>query len=441
MYTSTLFRGRMRAVEASCDTWFVLSAKHGLLDPHEIIEPYDVALKDLSPAAQRAWSAAVLDSLHLRLSDLRGRAFEIHAGSAYRDNGLVSGLENAGATVEIPTEGLTIGQQLAFYGKGTRWPAVEDPTGVLGRPTTGYGRIGEFLHASGEESVTLSFTSVEEALGRALPASARKYPPWWANTDQSPQGRGWLGYGWRVGRVQLESGVVRFDRMDGRAGFDEGATPRLVVSGGLSGDVGPALLAETRLEQVRSVVAFTYDWPTATETFDRGWEATVIATGVRHHFRHGLGERVVFGSSRPHSVTFLDGQPVVEATAEDAYAQSHKLVSLIKGSDRHDIRELADLPSGYDVFEVIRQTEAIDAPYVRSSLVVRLAEDDLVGWARHALLRTALRQAGASATSDAPRAEPRRQPDPPTALEWHPVDASAVVAAMLAYGARLAERS
>jgi hypothetical protein len=42
----------MRPVEASCGTWLVLSAKHGLLDPDEIIEPYDVALRDLSPAAQ-----------------------------------------------------------------------------------------------------------------------------------------------------------------------------------------------------------------------------------------------------------------------------------------------------------------------------------------------------------------------------------------------------
>jgi uncharacterized HhH-GPD family protein len=431
----------MRAVQSSCDTWFVLSAKHGLLDPDEVIEPYDVALKDLSPAAQRAWSADVLVTLRDRLGDLCGRVFEIHAGSAYRDNGLVSGLKSAGATVEIPTEGLTIGQQLAFYARDARRPAVDDPTGALGRPTTGYGRIGEFLHACGEESVTLSFTSVEEALGRALPASARKYPPWWANTDRSPQGRGWLGYGWRVGRVQLESGVVWFDRRDGRASRVEGATSPPVGSVGLTGDAVPGLLGEVQLEQVRSVAAFTYTWPTVTEAFDRGWEATVIAAGVRHLFRHGLGGRVVFGSSRPHSVTFLDGQPAVEATAEDAYAQSHKLVSLIKGSDRHDIRELTDLPFGYDGFEIIRQTDAIDAPYVRSSLVVRLAEDDLVGWARHALLRTTLRQTGTSATSDAPRAERRGQPDPPIALERHPVDASAVVAPMLAYGARLAELS
>jgi hypothetical protein len=384
MYISTLFHGRMRAVEASCDTWFVLSAKHGLLDPYKIIEPYDVALKDLSPAAQRAWSAEVLDSLHLRLGDLRGRAFEIHAGSAYRDNGLVSGLESTGATVENPTEGLTIGQQLAFYGTGTRWP-TGDPRGALDRRTTSYGRIGEFLHQCGEESATLAFTDVEKVLGRPLPVSARKYPPWWANTGRSPQGRGWLAYGWRVGRVQLESAVVRFDRRDGPARRAEAATPRPTGSRP-TGHARLPFLAELRLELARSVGPFTYNWPDATETFDRGWEATVVVTGARHLLRHGLGHRVVFGSARPHSVTFLDGQPVVEATAEDAYARSHKLVSLIKGSDRRDIRELLDLPSGYDGFEVIRQTEAIDAPYVRSSLVVRLAEDDLIGWARHALL-------------------------------------------------------
>ena len=103
MYTSTMFRGHVQAVESSCDTWFVLSAKHRLLDPSEVIEPYDVALKDLPSDARRAWSRKVLDALFGRFGDLSGKVFEIHAGSAYRENGLVSGLKAAGAAVENPT--------------------------------------------------------------------------------------------------------------------------------------------------------------------------------------------------------------------------------------------------------------------------------------------------------------------------------------------------
>src|SRR5437879_2590214 len=40
LYTSTLFVGRRRWVEASCERWFILSAKHGVVPPDELIEPY-----------------------------------------------------------------------------------------------------------------------------------------------------------------------------------------------------------------------------------------------------------------------------------------------------------------------------------------------------------------------------------------------------------------
>lgn len=41
LYTSALFRGRRRYVELTCDRWFILSARHGLVEPEEILEPYD----------------------------------------------------------------------------------------------------------------------------------------------------------------------------------------------------------------------------------------------------------------------------------------------------------------------------------------------------------------------------------------------------------------
>lgn len=42
LYTSPLFVGRRRWVEATCDRWFIPSAKHGLVDPAAILEPHDV---------------------------------------------------------------------------------------------------------------------------------------------------------------------------------------------------------------------------------------------------------------------------------------------------------------------------------------------------------------------------------------------------------------
>jgi hypothetical protein len=115
LYTSPLFLGRRRAVEGSCDRWFVLSALHGLLRPDEVVEPYDLAMADVPRPKRREWSIRVLESLRRELGPLGGSTFEIHAGADYADFGLVDGLRAAGSHVEQPTKGMTFGVQLAWY--------------------------------------------------------------------------------------------------------------------------------------------------------------------------------------------------------------------------------------------------------------------------------------------------------------------------------------
>jgi hypothetical protein len=115
LYTSTLFKGRVRYVERSCDRWFVLSALHGLVEPTTVLKPYDVTLTRASRQQRRQWSQLVLRQLHDTLGDLSTYAFEIHAGAAYRDYGLSAGLSATGATVTVPAAGLVQGRQLAFY--------------------------------------------------------------------------------------------------------------------------------------------------------------------------------------------------------------------------------------------------------------------------------------------------------------------------------------
>lgn len=154
LYTSTLFVGRRRYVERNCDRWFVLSALHGLLDPDQVIEAYDVSLADADEAFRARWSAAVLAQLERHLGRLDGTTFEVHAGSAYRDHGLVSGLRAAGATVEEPAAGLNFGQQLAFY-------AVDSPRHPAA--VGGYGAIGAVLGDRGSP-VTVSFGALEVGL-------------------------------------------------------------------------------------------------------------------------------------------------------------------------------------------------------------------------------------------------------------------------------------
>lgn len=117
LYTSTLFRGRRSYVEHSCDEWWILSAEHGLVDPEEILAPYDTTLKDMSRAFRRRWSATVLEAIDARIAPHPGDIFEIHAGADYRDFGLVAGLRARRYTVVNPTEGMPIGRQLQFYSR------------------------------------------------------------------------------------------------------------------------------------------------------------------------------------------------------------------------------------------------------------------------------------------------------------------------------------
>lgn len=63
MYRSNLFRLSLRYAIATCDRWYILSAKHGLLEPHTVIEPYELSLAQLAPAERIAWGKRVGEQL------------------------------------------------------------------------------------------------------------------------------------------------------------------------------------------------------------------------------------------------------------------------------------------------------------------------------------------------------------------------------------------
>lgn len=65
LYTGSLFRAARRLAVASHLPWAILSAKHGLVEPDCVLEPYDQRL----PSAQRerdAWAQRVWSSLRSR---------------------------------------------------------------------------------------------------------------------------------------------------------------------------------------------------------------------------------------------------------------------------------------------------------------------------------------------------------------------------------------
>ncbi len=76
-----------------------------------------------------------------------------------------------------------------------------------------YDLLQERLGRAGGETLTLSFTQIDE-LVRALPRSARHYAAWWANeTGQGHvQARAWMSASWLVDHADLAGEHVIFRR-------------------------------------------------------------------------------------------------------------------------------------------------------------------------------------------------------------------------------------
>jgi len=222
LYVSTLFRGRRAFVEASCDRWFVLSAKHGVVSPAGIVDPYEETLNGKSTDAKRSWAGSVLRQLDGSNIDYADTVFEIHAGAEYRNFGLVDGLQSRGATVQVPAAHLVQGEQLAFYAgrSAATVQTLRRPTNVTPAPSSpgaarsSYAPLAGYLQAAEDSFVQLSFPQIERILSRPLPASARRHRAWWSNESRGTHSHAaaWMGVGWLVDSVDINAGKVRFRR-------------------------------------------------------------------------------------------------------------------------------------------------------------------------------------------------------------------------------------
>jgi hypothetical protein len=112
LYQSAWFKKARRYAELHAERWYILSAKHGLLIPDQVIEPYDLSLYPLDGRQRQRWAREVL-ALLLQVTDKRQDKITVLAGSLYRAP-LVRWLKNIGYTVHVPMEGLGIGQQLRW---------------------------------------------------------------------------------------------------------------------------------------------------------------------------------------------------------------------------------------------------------------------------------------------------------------------------------------
>jgi hypothetical protein len=126
VYTSPLFIKARSYAEASGHPWYILSARHGLVEPKTVLEPYDTKPADLTNAEQAAWAGRVARDLFLRGFGGWG-VFEVHAGEGYA-RPLRVALGPIALDILEPLAGLGIGQRLRWYATGgNAKPGANDP--------------------------------------------------------------------------------------------------------------------------------------------------------------------------------------------------------------------------------------------------------------------------------------------------------------------------
>lgn len=103
---SDYFQKQRGYAEAVADEWFIQSAKHGLLEPEAVIEPYDQHASALDDA--EAWGEEIARDLAAAVGT--DAVVEILGGRAYADP-LTPELEARGFEVHEPLRGEALGER------------------------------------------------------------------------------------------------------------------------------------------------------------------------------------------------------------------------------------------------------------------------------------------------------------------------------------------
>lgn len=111
LYIGDLFKKTRNYVEKNHDTWFILSALHGLVEPESDLAPYDFTLIGKSKKDNIKWSNKVFEVINSSVD--KETIIYFYAGNEYRKN-LTPLLIDSGYKVEVPMRGLGIGQQLGW---------------------------------------------------------------------------------------------------------------------------------------------------------------------------------------------------------------------------------------------------------------------------------------------------------------------------------------
>ena len=162
LYTGSLFRAARRAAQADGRPWLICSAEHGLVHPHQPLDPYERALADTDADVARL-GGLIAGQRHLLLAAAgagRELGVEVWAPARY-----TAALRAGGVDVRLtPLAGLGLGAQIGwltrhahscedYHQRTGPGPARPRPPGGS-RPTTGWCTPGASPPSTGSRSWT-----------------------------------------------------------------------------------------------------------------------------------------------------------------------------------------------------------------------------------------------------------------------------------------------
>ncbi len=182
---SSFFRKAYALARRGARDTFILSAKHGLVHPGDVIAPYEQTLADSGRAERRAWALGVHRQLTARTEYREARTILWFAGEAYRQD-LMPLVVGDGKRCVVPMEGLAQGEQLAWLTRNEQVRTEALPRSQrVAAPATGAPCVNRALEKSVLErparmparptasSSAPSATAFEQELGERL-ARARR---------------------------------------------------------------------------------------------------------------------------------------------------------------------------------------------------------------------------------------------------------------------------
>jgi hypothetical protein len=151
LYSSPLFIKSSEFAQKNFDSWYILSAKYSLLEPEQIIEPYDLTLKNISHSNKKIWANLVFEQLQ-KVSN-PGDVITFLAGSHYYEY-LAPMLSEKGYEVNIPLKGFSIGKQLNWLNKvntsSNQILHLDEFYSLLKKLETGFGGRRIFKYSNGK---------------------------------------------------------------------------------------------------------------------------------------------------------------------------------------------------------------------------------------------------------------------------------------------------